>query len=51
MTTKIYEYINTTPSGAYITTSKPALIRDYEGRGCWELEVKSRTACSTALYL
>ncbi len=40
MTTKIYEYTNTTPTEAYITTFKPTLIRDHNGRGCWELEVE-----------
>lgn len=39
MITKIYEYTNATPTGAYITTFKPMLIRDYDGRGCRELEV------------
>lgn len=39
MKTKIYEYTNTTSTGAYVTTFKPTLIRDNGGRGCWELEV------------
>ena len=40
MTTKIYEDVNTTPSGSYKTIFKEKLIRDYDGRGCWELEVE-----------
>lgn len=40
MKTKIYEYTNTTPTGAYVRTFKPTLIRDNGGRGCWELKVE-----------